>query len=64
MKGLIADPFRCGQGETTEFFVTLSNHAGVLHYTSGCHSYPGAFLVNPPDFVLSPKGFAQLSATD
>ncbi|CAI8803980.1 hypothetical protein EMIT0P171_10218 [Pseudomonas sp. IT-P171] len=35
MKGLLAGPLRYGRGEATEFFVTLSNDAGVLHYTSG-----------------------------
>jgi hypothetical protein len=35
MKGLLAGPFRYGQGEATEFFVTLSNDAGVLRYISG-----------------------------
>ncbi|MGB5826956.1 MAG: hypothetical protein WBH22_11030 [Pseudomonas mandelii] len=35
MKGLLAGPLRYGRGEATEFFVTLSNDACVLHYTSG-----------------------------
>lgn len=62
MKGLLAGPLCYGQGEASEFFVTLSNDAGVLHYTSGAISYPGEFLVNAPDIVLSPEEFPELSA--